>query len=125
MTDAAVEAASRIKSLIALTQSLSDVFAQENLLIADGHFGELEPLQAEKAHLAADYAQLIRSIAANRALIDGADATLLEELRSMTATFEARAARQKKLLDTASATVNASLETDADAQGDGVPQSAE
>jgi hypothetical protein len=102
MTDAAPDAAARIQSLITLTQSLSDLFERENILIANGRPDELGPLQAEKKRLAAAYAQSIRALADARALIDGADALLLEELRSMTASFEARAARQKTLLERAS-----------------------
>ncbi len=99
MTADVIDAASRIKSLIEITESLSAIFAKENGLLADSRPREIAPLQAEKARLAAAYAQSIRDIAANRAVVGGADAALLSELRAITETFEARAARQRSLLD--------------------------
>lgn len=99
MTDTTVDAASRIKSLIEITESLSAIFAKENGLLAERRPRDIAPLQAEKARLAAAYAQSIRDIAANRAMVGGADSALLAELRSITQTFEARAARQRSLLD--------------------------
>lgn len=99
MTDPAMSAASRIKSLIEITQSLSAIFAKENGLLAESRPREIAPLQAEKARLAAAYAQSIRDIAANRTVVGGADSALLAELRTITETFEARAARQRSLLD--------------------------
>lgn len=91
--------AARIKSLIDITESLSAIFAKENGLLAESRPREIAPLQAEKARLAAAYAQSIRDIAANRAIVEGADSALLTELRSITQTFEARAARQRSLLN--------------------------
>lgn len=98
MTDTAVDAVSRIRSLIELTESLSAIFAEENSLLAERRPREIAPLQAEKARLAAAYAQSIREVAANRGAVGGADSALLAELRSITQTFEARAARQRALL---------------------------
>jgi len=99
MTENAQTAAERIKSLIDVTQSLSAVFAKENNLLENKRPNEIAPLQAEKARLAAVYAQTIRNIAHNRSLVEGADAELLEELRAITQTFEARASRQRALLE--------------------------
>ena len=59
----------------------------------------LAPLQEKKARLAAAYAQEIREIAINRATVEGADAGLLGKLRTITKTFEARAADQHALLE--------------------------
>ena len=94
----AANATDRVQSLIELTQSLSDIFQQENTLLTDRRPREIEPLQAEKARLAAAYAQTIRDIAANRAIVEGAGGALLSELRAITKTFEARAAKQRALL---------------------------
>ncbi len=94
-----VAAAERVQTLIDLTQSLSNIFSRENDLLTSRRPRELAPLQAEKARLAAAYAQSIRDIAANRGIVDGADSALLSELRDITRTFEERAARQRALLD--------------------------
>lgn len=92
-------AAERVKSLIDITWSLSEIFSKENDLLTSRRPRELAPLQAEKARLAAAYAQSIRDIAANRSIVNGADSSLLHELRAITKTFEERAARQRSLLD--------------------------
>lgn len=99
MTAATVDAVERVKSLIEITESLSAIFARENDMLSSRRPREIAPLQAEKARLAAAYAQSIRDIASNRALVEGADEVLLSELRSITKTFEDRAARQRALLD--------------------------
>lgn len=99
MTAATMDAVERVKSLIEITESLSDIFARENDMLSSRRPREIAPLQAEKARLAAAYAQSIRDIAANRALVEGADEVLLSELRSITKTFEDRAAKQRALLD--------------------------
>lgn len=105
MTDSAIDAAHRVQSLIELTQSLSSLIAKENDLITRQKAGEIAPLQAEKARLAAAYAQSIRDIAANRSVVGGADCALLTELRAITETFEERAANQRALLEGAARAV--------------------
>ncbi len=99
MTAAIENPADRVRSLIEITESLSEIFALENTALSNNHPSALASLQPEKARLAASYAQSIRSIAANRsALAESADPALLTELRSITRTFEQRAARQRTLL---------------------------
>ena len=98
MTEQTETAVERIKSLIDVTQSLSAIFAKENDFLENKRPSEIAPLQAEKARLAAAYAQTIRNIADNRSLVEGADAELLEELRAITETFESRASHQRALL---------------------------
>lgn len=99
MTTNTVHAGDRVQSLIEITQSLSAIFEQENSLLKSERPREIAPLQADKARLAAAYAQSIKDIAADRGLIDGADSTLLAALKDMTREFEQRAAHQKALLD--------------------------
>jgi len=98
MTAATITAIERVKSLIKITESLSAIFVQENSLLSSHRPREIAPLQAEKARLAAAYAQSIRDIASNRASVEGADMVLLSKLRTITRTFEERAARQRALL---------------------------
>ena len=129
MTETTETAATRIKSLIDVTQSLSAIFAKENDLLENKRPRDIAPLQAEKARLAAAYAQTIRNIADNRSLVEGADAKLLEELRSITATFESRASRQRALLDGArqasEGVVKAIADEAADAASSGVYEEAQ
>lgn len=99
MTETVVAADERVRSLIEITEALNAIFGEENKLLSTSRPRDIAPLQEEKARLAAAYAQSIRDIAANRAIVDGAGSALLEELRSLTETFEARAARQRSLLD--------------------------
>ncbi len=91
----------RIRALMDITQSLSAIFARENELLETRRPREIAPLQAEKARLAAAYAQSIRDVASNRAAVQHADSTLLAELRDITAGFEERAAHQRSLLEAA------------------------
>lgn len=99
MTAISTDAAQRVQSLIEITESLSEIFLQENALLAGSRPRDITPLQPEKARLAAAYAQSIRDIAANRSIVEGADTALLSQLREITQTFEARAAKQRALLD--------------------------
>lgn len=99
MTQTTTDAVARVKSLIELTQSLSEIFETENCLLQEKRPNEIAPLQAEKARLAAAYAQSIREVAANRSSVDGADTALLTELKSITKTFEERAANQRAILN--------------------------
>lgn len=94
-----IAAEARVRALIDLTESLSAIVAQENAILATRRPRDLEPLQAEKARLAAAYARSIRDIAADRGNIAGASAPLIEQLRELTKTFEGRAMRQQALLD--------------------------
>lgn len=113
MTDMTDEAATRIKALMDVTQSLSEIFAKENHLMANNRASEIAPLQGEKSRLAAAYAQAISALADDRVLIGQADLGLIEELRAITETFEARAARQRSLLETiARETAEASIVQD-------------
>lgn len=90
-----------VRSLIDITQSLSAIFQEENELLKSSRPMETASLQNEKARLAAEYTQAIKEVAADRRLVDGADTRLLQELRDITQTFEARAATQKQLIDAA------------------------
>ncbi len=99
MTDAQQDAALRVQSLIDITDALSAIMLKENDLLTSQRAREIAPLQAEKARLAAAYAQSIRDIAANRASVNAADSVLLSELRDITKTFEERAANQRALLN--------------------------
>ncbi len=99
MTQPTIDATERVRTLIELTENLSEIFGKENQLLADQRPLEIAPLQAEKARLAAAYAQSIRDVAANRAIVQDADSALLLELRAITKSFEARAAVQRSLLD--------------------------
>jgi hypothetical protein len=91
----------RVRALMEITQSLSAIFARENELLETRRPREIAPLQAEKARLAAAYAQSIREVAQNRNAVQTADSGLLQELREITAGFEERAARQRSLLEAA------------------------
>ena len=94
-------ASDSVEALITITESLSGIFEEENLALAQSRAGDLGALQPEKARLAAAYAQSIRAVAADRARIAAVDPGLLSRLRAATASFEARAARQKGLLERA------------------------
>jgi len=94
-----IAAEARVRALIDLTEALSAIVAQENAILATRRPRDLEPLQAEKARLAAAYARSIREIAADRGNIAGASAPLIEQLRELTKTFEGCAMRQQALLD--------------------------
>ncbi len=99
MSEQPTDPTARVRALMEITQSLSAIFAQENELLETQRPREIAPLQAEKARLAAVYAQSIRDVAQNRAAVQSADNGLLAELRDITAAFEARAARQRSLLE--------------------------
>ncbi len=101
--DAAIEpcAADRVQTLLELTESLSQIFEQENLALAQSRADDITSLQQEKARLAAAYAQSIQLVAADRTSITEVDPVLLARLRVATEEFNARAARQKGLLDRA------------------------
>lgn len=99
MTQTAVNADERVRALIEITQSLTTIFGKENTILRTGRPREMEPLQAEKARLAAAYASSIRDVAQDRGAVADADGALLTELRAITRTFEARAAEQKALLE--------------------------
>ena len=99
MSETAIDASERVRALMEITRSLSDIFAKENELLSNQRPREIAPLQAEKARLAAAYAQSIRDVAHNRAAVQSADSGLLKELREITTAFEQRAARQRALLE--------------------------
>ncbi len=94
-------AADSVRALISLTEDLARIFEEENLALANDRPDDLAPLQGEKARLAAAYAQSIRAVAADRAGVASVEASLLSRLRDATEGFEARAARQKTLLERA------------------------
>ena len=91
--------ADRIAALIDITESLNLIFEEENEAIEEERAEDAAPLQEEKARLASAYAQSIRAVAADRAGVSGVDQAMLVRLRAVTVTFEARAARQRALLD--------------------------
>ena len=93
-----VDPAMRVKALIALTQELTSIFTQENESLRARRPADMAPLQADKARLAAAYAQSIRQVAQDRSLVDGAGDGLLEQLKEITRTFESRASEQRALL---------------------------
>jgi len=103
MTEAAPDAATRVETLIALTEELSGIISRENELLAARRPGELSVLQPDKARLAAAYAQSIRQIAADRSSVAGAGEDLITQLKEITRTFEARTQHQRALLDGARA----------------------
>lgn len=88
-----------VTELIDVTRALSDIFTRENAILEAHRPRDLQPLQSEKARLAAIYAQSIKDVAINRSLVSAADERLLDELKSITRGFEERAQRQRALLD--------------------------
>ena len=103
MTAIAIDAATRVKTLIALTEELTAIISRENDLLAARRPQEMSALQPDKARLAAAYAQSIRHVAADRSSVAGAGDGLIDQLREITKTFEARALHQRALLDGARA----------------------
>lgn len=99
MAGADMDPALRVETLIALTEELSAIFERENDALTGRRHAEIAPLQADKARLAAAYAQSIRAVAANRGLVASAGAELIERLRETTLVFERRASDQRALLD--------------------------
>lgn len=103
MTTATMDPATRVRSLIAITEELTAIFDRENEALLARRPRDMAPLQADKARLAAAYAQSIRDIAADRSLVAGAASALVENLRELTRLFEQRASEQRALLDGAKA----------------------
>jgi hypothetical protein len=103
MTALQIDAAQRVKTLIALTEELTAIFERENEALKARRAGEIAPLQEDKSRLAAAYAQSIRAIAADRGVVRGASTLLMDKLKAITRVFESRAAEQRALLDGASA----------------------
>lgn len=103
MTAAMLDATSRVKTLIALTEELTAIMVRENDLLEARRPREISALQPDKARLAAAYAQSIRDVAADRASVSGADDSLIDTLRELTTIFEKRARHQRALLDGARA----------------------
>lgn len=99
MASIQMDAALRVKTLIALTEELTAIFDVENASLAARRPREIAPLQEDKARLAAAYAQSIRDIASDRSLVNGAGDALMEKLKSITQVFEKRASEQRALLD--------------------------
>lgn len=99
MTNMQNDAVTRVETLIELTEQLTEIFKQENALLAEQRTSDIVPLQEEKARLAAAYAQSIRSVAQDRSCLNGANDALIETLRGITKTFEQSAQRQRALLD--------------------------
>ena len=114
MTATAQNAATRVKTLIALTEELSEIIGRENELLAARRPKELAPLQSDKARLAAAYAQSIRGVAADRSSVAGAGDDLIAHLRELTKTFQSRAGKQRALLDGARAASESVLKAVAD-----------
>ncbi|MCB2112612.1 MAG: hypothetical protein KDD85_03590 [Parvularculaceae bacterium] len=103
MSETALDAAGRVKTLIALTEELTGIITRENEALESRRPQALAALQPDKARLAAAYAQSIRAVAADRSSMAGAGEGLIAELRELTKTFEARAQRQRALIDGARA----------------------
>ena len=99
MTSQDLDAAERVQTLIALTEELTAIFEIENASLIARRPSEIAPLQADKARLAAAYAQSIRAIAADRSIVAGADGALMEKLKALTQSFETRASEQRALLE--------------------------
>ena len=93
--------AERVQALIDITESLNLIFDEENIALEESRPRDIAPLQAEKARLAAAYAQSIRAVAADRSGVAALDNELLFQLRAITNDFETLAARQRMLLDNA------------------------
>ncbi|MCA8888459.1 MAG: hypothetical protein KDA46_06515 [Parvularculaceae bacterium] len=114
MTEMAIEATTRVKTLIALTEELTSIIEQENTLLHERRPQAIAPLQNDKARLAAAFAQSIREIARDRASVAGASDALMIKLRELTATFEQRAEEQHALLDGARTATESVLKAVAD-----------
>lgn len=117
MTTMEIDAASRVRTLISLTEELSAIFDRENDALKSRRLREIGPLQADKARLAAAYAQSIRDVAADRGVVAGAGGALMETLRELTVAFERRAAEQRALLSGANAAAEGVLKAVAEAAG--------
>lgn len=98
-SEAETSATQRVQALIEITQSLNEIFEQENAALIAQQVSELQQYQADKARLAASYAVSIRNVAADRNTIRTVAPEVLLELREMTACFEAHAAHQRFLLE--------------------------
>jgi len=118
MTDTALDATTRVKTLIALTEELTSIIIQENELLTERRPQAIAPFQNDKARLAAAYAQSIREIAIDRMSVAGASDTLMSKLRDLTKTFEHRAAEQRALLDGARQAAEGVLKAVASEAGD-------
>jgi chaperonin GroEL (HSP60 family) len=103
MTASHLDPSMRVRTLIALTEELTEIVTRENELLAARRPKDIAPLQAEKSRLAAAYAQSIRLIAKDRSVVAGAGAALIAELRDLTKVFQGRADRQRALIDGARA----------------------
>ncbi len=103
MSATALDATTRVQTLIALTEELTAILTRENELLAARRPREISALQGDKSRLAAAYAQSIRHVAADRTSVSGAGDWLIAHLRELTKTFEARAQHQRALLDGARA----------------------
>jgi hypothetical protein len=117
MTTMEIDAAARVKTLIALTEELSAIFDRENDALKSRRPRDISPLQADKARLAAAYAQSIRDVAADRSVVAGVGEALMEKLRELTVAFERRAAEQRALLSGAAAAAEGVLKAVAGAVG--------
>ncbi len=117
MTMATLDATTRVKTLIALTEELTAIICEENELLAARRPQEISPLQSDKARLAAAYAQSIRHVAADRSGVTAAGEGLIAQLRDLTKTFEARAQHQRALLEGARAAGESVLKAIAEEAG--------
>ncbi|WP_425408469.1 hypothetical protein [Hyphococcus sp.] len=92
-------AANCVRSLISVTEALSDLIARENSALNAGRAEEIRPYQAEKARLAASHARSIKTLSANRAAFCAVEESLLIELRTLTTDFETRLEEQQALME--------------------------
>jgi len=99
MPELTMNATTRVKTLIALTEELSSIFEQENALLTARRPREITRFEEDKSRLAVAYAQSIREVAADRGVVNGASDALMEKLKELTAVFQTRASTQRALLD--------------------------
>ena len=96
--DASAEPAARVRQLISLTAALNAIFTKENEALRSARPSAIAPLQADKARLAAAYAQSIRDVARDRGAVAASGERLISELRDITREFESRAREQQALI---------------------------
>ncbi len=116
----AIDATTRVTTLMALTEELTAIITRENALLEARRPQEISALQSDKARLAAAYAQSIRLIAADRSNVAGAGSDLIERLRELTRTFETHASHQRALLDGARAASESVMKAIAEEAGKSV-----
>ena len=92
------DAATRIKTLIALTEELTAIFTKENASIVARRPDDIAGMQEDKARLSNALTQAIQEIATDRSVVAGAGDSLMTRLKSRMKLFEERAEEQRMLL---------------------------